>query len=94
MTNRRLALLFILTSLAHAAQPVAAQSADLIVTDARINTVDEHRPLVGVIAIRDSRVIATGPDQDIGRVQPELILNTNVLATYLGGRAVFQKPVP
>jgi predicted amidohydrolase YtcJ len=33
-------------------------------------------------------------DQDIMRVPPELILNTNVLATYLGGRAVFQKPVP
>jgi predicted amidohydrolase YtcJ len=33
-------------------------------------------------------------DQDIMRVPPELILGTNVLATYLGGRAVFQKPVP
>jgi predicted amidohydrolase YtcJ len=33
-------------------------------------------------------------DQDIMRVPPELILSTNVLATYLGGRAVFQKPVP
>jgi predicted amidohydrolase YtcJ len=33
-------------------------------------------------------------DQDIMRVPPELILNTNVLATYLGGKAVFQKPVP
>ena len=32
-------------------------------------------------------------DQDIMRVPPELILNTNVIATYLGGRAVFQKPV-
>jgi predicted amidohydrolase YtcJ len=33
-------------------------------------------------------------DQDIMRVPPELILQTNVLATYLGGKAVFQKPVP
>ena len=27
------------------------------------------------------------------RVPPELILSTNVLATYLGGRAVYQKPI-
>lgn len=33
-------------------------------------------------------------DQDIMRVPPELILSTNVLATYLGGRAVYQKPIP
>jgi predicted amidohydrolase YtcJ len=32
-------------------------------------------------------------DQDIMRVPPELILSTNVLSTYLGGRAVYQKPV-
>ena len=33
-------------------------------------------------------------DQDIMRVPPELILATNVVATYLGGRAVYQRPVP
>lgn len=33
-------------------------------------------------------------DQDIMRVPPELILSTNVVATYLGGRAVYQRPVP
>jgi hypothetical protein len=33
-------------------------------------------------------------DQRIILVPPELILGTNVLSTYLGGRAVFQKPVP
>lgn len=32
-------------------------------------------------------------DQDIMQVPPELILRTNVLSTYLGGRAVYQRPV-
>lgn len=33
-------------------------------------------------------------DQDIMRVPAELILQTNVLSTYLGGTAVYQRPVP
>jgi hypothetical protein len=33
-------------------------------------------------------------DQDIMRVPPELILRTQVIATYLGGKAVYQKPLP
>ncbi len=33
-------------------------------------------------------------DQDIMRVPAELILKTQVLATYLGGKAVFQRPIP
>lgn len=32
-------------------------------------------------------------DQDIMRIPPELILSANVVATYPGDRAVFQKPV-
>ncbi len=33
-------------------------------------------------------------DQDIMQVPVELILKTTVLATYLGGKAVYQRPVP
>jgi predicted amidohydrolase YtcJ len=31
-------------------------------------------------------------DQDIMRVPASLVLKTNVLATYLGGRAVYERP--
>jgi predicted amidohydrolase YtcJ len=45
------------------ALPVAAQStrpADLIVTNARIYTVDDSRPVVSAMAIRDGRIAFTG----------------------------------
>lgn len=38
----------------------AQQPADLIVTNARIYTVDENRPLAGAMAIRDGRVVFVG----------------------------------
>jgi predicted amidohydrolase YtcJ len=38
-----------------------AQSADLIVTNARIYTVDQNRPVVEAIAIRGGKVLAVGP---------------------------------
>jgi predicted amidohydrolase YtcJ len=43
------------------APPRQQQSADLIVTNARIYTVDETRPVVEAMAVRDGRVIFVGP---------------------------------
>ena len=40
-----------------------AQSPDLIVTNARIYTVDGNRPVVDAMSIRDGKVVATGPAQ-------------------------------
>jgi hypothetical protein len=58
MITRRLALAVVLTSLASAARsPATVQTADLIVTNARIDTVDENRPVVEAMAIRDGRAI-------------------------------------
>jgi predicted amidohydrolase YtcJ len=66
MTNRRLALALVLAPLAAALPRAAtAQAADLIVTNARIYTVDENRPVVEAMAIRDGRVVATGPARGI-----------------------------
>ncbi len=66
MTNRRLALALVLTPLvAFVPRTAAAQVADLIVTNARIYTVDENRPVVEAMAIRDGRVVATGPARGI-----------------------------
>jgi len=39
----------------------AAQPADLIVTNARIYTVDQNRPVVDAMAVRGGRIVATGP---------------------------------
>jgi predicted amidohydrolase YtcJ len=50
----------ILSLLASTALP-AQQSADLIITNGRIYTVDANRPVVDAMAVRDGRIIATGP---------------------------------
>ncbi|HWP02229.1 MAG TPA: amidohydrolase family protein, partial [Gemmatimonadaceae bacterium] len=44
-----------------AARQLAAQPADLIVTNGRIYTVDQNRPLVEAMAVRDGRIVFTGP---------------------------------
>jgi len=66
MSYRRLALALVLTPLALLAPGIASsQSADLIVTNARIYTVDENRPVVDAMAIRGGRVVATGPQRGV-----------------------------
>ena len=84
MTNRHFILASVLASLNFAAPGVAAaQAADLIVTNARIYTVDENRPIVEAMAIRDGRVVATGPQRGIMTMRGP---NTRVLD--LNGRTV------
>ncbi len=61
MHNRRASLVFIVALSAPGL--AAAQPADLIVTNARIHTVDANRPVVDAMAIRTGRVVATGPVQ-------------------------------
>jgi predicted amidohydrolase YtcJ len=56
---RRLALLPLLLAAPLAAQQ-PARSADLIVTNARIYTVDDARPVVAAMAVRDGKVLFTG----------------------------------
>ena len=57
--------------------------ADLIVTNARIYTVDENQPIVEAMAIRDGRVVATGPQRGIMTMRGP---NTQVLDLH--GRTV------
>ena len=52
--------LLALLSLAIAPALAAQEPADLIVTNARIYTVDDNRPLAKAMAIRDDRVIFVG----------------------------------
>jgi predicted amidohydrolase YtcJ len=82
MTNRRLTLAIILAFLV-APGALLAQAADLIVTNARIYTVDENRPMVDAMAIRDGRVVATGPARGVMTMRGP---NTRVLD--LNGRTV------
>lgn len=57
---RRLALLPLLLAAPLAAQVPAARPADLVVTNARIYTVDDARPVVAAMAVRDGKVLFTG----------------------------------
>lgn len=43
--------------------PARAQAPDLIITNARIYTVDQNRPVVDAMAIRAGRIVATGPSR-------------------------------
>ena len=64
MTRPRLASVLALASAL--ALPLAtggAQAPDLIVTNARIYTVDQNRPVVDAMAIRGGRIVATGPSR-------------------------------
>jgi hypothetical protein len=53
-------LLALLLAAPLAAQSPARPAADLIVTNARIYTVDDARPVVAAMAVRDGRVLFTG----------------------------------
>lgn len=64
------------TSLCTLATVAGAQAPDLIVTNARIYTVDQNRPVVDAMAIRDGRIVATGPALLIGAMKGA---NTQVL---------------
>jgi predicted amidohydrolase YtcJ len=68
------------------AAPLSAQSArsaDLIVTNARIYTVDDTRPVVAAMAVRDGRIAFTGSLREAMALKGA---NTRVLD--LGGRTV------
>lgn len=56
-------------SLGVVAPAARAQAPDLIVTNARIYTVDQNRPVVDAMAIRDGRIVATGPSRLIGAMK-------------------------
>src|SRR3954467_13716752 len=68
------------------ALPASAQSArfaDLIVTNARIYTVDDTRPVVAAMAVRDGRIAFTGSAREAMALKGA---NTRMLD--LGGRTV------
>lgn len=58
------AIAFVAFASAAGAQRAPASSADLIVTHARIYTVDESRPFVSAMAVRDGRVAFVGSERE------------------------------
>ena len=46
------------------ARPAVAKPADLIVSNARIYTADDTRPIVSAIAVRDGRILFAGSDRE------------------------------
>jgi len=59
---------FIIASvLVAAASPVAAQPADLVLTNGRVVTMDSTRPVAQAIAMRGDRVLAVGTDVEMRR---------------------------
>ncbi|HTV00542.1 MAG TPA: amidohydrolase [Luteitalea sp.] len=68
--------------LLHARQP-ASPSADVLIVNARVYTVDPDRPAAQAIAIRGSRIVAVGSDADVRALSGRA---TQVIDA--GGRAV------
>ena len=64
MPRLALPLALLLSSSVAAAQRTAAPAADLIVTNARIYTVDDTRPVVRAMAVRAGRVQFTGSERE------------------------------
>lgn len=75
--------LLLATPLLALATTASAQAPDLIVTNARIYTIDQNRPVVDAMAIRNGRIVATGPSRLIGAMKGA---STQVLD--LGGKTV------
>jgi predicted amidohydrolase YtcJ len=78
---------FVLPSLVFAlAAPLAAQTArpaDLIVTNARIYTVDDARPVVSAMAVRDGKVLFIGSAREAAALK-----GASTRVVDLGGRTV------
>ncbi len=78
---RRFALLSLLLAAPLAAQP--ARPADLVVTNARIYTVDDARPVVSAMAVRDGVVLFTGSAREALALR-----GSGTRVVDLGGRTV------
>ncbi|MEP7380450.1 MAG: amidohydrolase [Gemmatimonadota bacterium] len=81
MTHFSTFVAVVLTSMVPALLP--AQAPDLIVTNARIYTVDQNRPVVDAMAVRDGRIVATGPARLITAMR-----GSNTQLVDLGGKTV------
>ena len=69
MTRRLRFLPLVLSLLVSPVTALVAQAPDLIVTNARIYTVDPNRPIVDAMAIRGGRIVATGPSRLIAAMK-------------------------
>lgn len=83
MPTRTIPLILVGTLLAAGAAPAAVPTAELIVTGARIHTVDANRPLAEAMAIADGRVLFVGSERG---ARAHAGAGTRVVD--LGGRAV------
>src|SRR2546423_4271157 len=79
---RRLSTYFALFALAPAV--VRGQSADLVLTNGRIYTVDNARPVVSAIAVRDGRVLFVGSD-----AEAKVLVRPSTRVVDLHGAAVY-----
>ena len=68
---------------AHAAEMPGAESADLIVTNARVYTMDPERPTASAFAVRNGRFVAVGHEQAVQPLRGERTRSIDA-----GGRAL------
>jgi len=80
---RRFALLPLVVAVPLAAQSPAPRPADLVVTNARIYTVDDARPVVTAMAVRDGKVLFTGSQREAMALR-----GAGTRVVDLGGRPV------
>jgi predicted amidohydrolase YtcJ len=64
----------------------AQTAADLILTNARVNTMNSQQPWVEAVAIRGEQIIAGG-------IEPTDIGKTEVLLTVVGSKVVYLAPI-
>ncbi|HEY2067873.1 MAG TPA: amidohydrolase family protein [Gemmatimonadaceae bacterium] len=79
----RLAIFSLVLTLPASAQIPAGRPADLVVINARIYTVDDTRPVVAAMAVRDGKVLFTGSEREAMALR-----GASTRVVDLGGRTV------
>ena len=75
------------TSFAHAA--LAEDTADLILVNGRVYTVEQSQPWAEALAIKGEWLLAVG-SIDVGKSDPKKLLDAKVLYMIAGGKVVYE----
>src|SRR3546814_14518451 len=84
----RAAVLALSITVAAPALAAPQAGADMILTNARVYTVEARQPRAEAVAIEDGRIVAVGSAADVGKLR-----DADTRAVHLGARLVMPPPL-